>query len=234
MVERIDFGRRWLVASVGSAGLLVAAPAVAFADVRRQAAPGKKADAGKVPVTATEDLMREHGVLDRVLLIYEAGARRLDQGEDIEAALFLQAGGIMRDFVHGYHEKAEEDEIFPRFQKAGRMVDLVSVLRAQHAAGRQLTDKVLSAAPGLSNTAQRKAMIDAMKATVTLYRPHTAREDTDLFPTLRSIVTPSDFEGLAETLEKRENEKLGPDGFEKAVKAVEAIEKRLGTYDLPS
>jgi len=235
MDKPADCSRRWLVAAAGSAGLLVSAPSPAFADMRpRQAAPGRKADAGKVPVTVTEDLMREHGVLDRVLLIYEASARRLDQGEDIEAALFTQAGEVMRDFVHGYHEKSEEDEIFPRFQKAGRMVDLVGVLRVQHAAGRQLTARMLAAVPGLSSAAERKAMIDAMSATITLYRPHAAREDTDLFPTLRSIVTPAEFEDLAETMEKREKEKLGPDGFEKAVKTVEAIEKRLGTHDLPS
>ena len=31
-------------------------------------------------VNATEDLMREHGVLNRVLLIYEEGVRRIEAG----------------------------------------------------------------------------------------------------------------------------------------------------------
>ncbi len=228
MEKRVIFARRRLIAAGGMAGLLGAMPA--FAQDRNQAA--RKPDAEKVPVAATEDLMREHGVLARVLLIYEAGARRVGQGEDIEAGIFIQSAEIMRDFVHAYHEKGEEEQVFPRFKKAGRMVDLVDVLQAQHAAGRQLTDKVLAAAPGIANSDQRKAMIDALQATVTLYRPHVAREDTDLFPTLRSIVTPAEFEAIGEAMEKQEGQLLGADGFEKVAKKVEAIEKKLGTHDL--
>ena len=43
----------------------------------------------------------------------------------LEHAIFTQAAEAMRDFVHAYHEKQEEEQIFPRFKKAGRMVDLV-------------------------------------------------------------------------------------------------------------
>ena len=227
MNNSLELRRRWLFGAAGASAILVTTPAVA--DMRAQASPNKKADAENTRIPVTEDLMREHGVLDRLLLIYETGARRLGQGEDIAAGLFTQAAEIMRDFVHGYHEKAEEEEIFPHFKKAGRMVELVGILETQHDAGRKLTDKVLAAAPGIANTDQRKAMIDAMQAAVVLYRPHMAREDTELFPTLRSIVTPSEFDALAETMEKEESAKLGGDGFEKAVKTIEAIEKRLGT-----
>jgi hemerythrin-like domain-containing protein len=65
-----------------------------------------------------------------------------------------------------------------------------------------------------------------------MYRPHAAREDTDVFPTLRSLVTPNEFEQIGEALEKSETEKFGADGFEKVVKKVEALEKRLGINDL--
>lgn len=237
-MNNVDLRRRWLLGAAGGAAAMFGLPASAnaranaHADVYGQAGPNKKIDAEKMPIPPTEDLMREHGVVARLLLIYEAGGRRLGQGEDIEAGLFTQAGELMRDFVHGYHEKSEEDEVFPRFKKAGRMVDLVGVLLAQHAAGRQLTEKVLAAAPGIANGDKRKAMIEAMQATVTLYRPHIAREDTDLFPTLRTIVTPSEFEALGETFEKEEATTFGADGFEKVAKKVEAIEKRLGTHDL--
>ena len=221
--------RHWLLGAAAT-GLALLAPA-AFAD-DRQAAPAKKADAEAVPVAASERLMRDNALTLRVLLLYAAAGRRLGQGEDLESGIFTQSAEVMRDFVHGYHEKVEEEQVFPRFKKAGRMVDLVDVLQAQHAAGRQLTDKILAAAPGIANTDQRKAMIDAMQATVTLYRPHVAREDTDLFPTLRSIVTPSEFEAIGEAMEKQEGQLLGADGFEKVAKKVEAIEKKMGTHDL--
>jgi hypothetical protein len=45
-----------------------------------------------------------------------------------------------------YHEKLEEDYLFPLFEKAGRLIDLTKVLRAQHQAGRRLTDRVTHSA----------------------------------------------------------------------------------------
>ncbi len=99
--------RRWLIATTGA--LLVATPAVA--QHRRQATPKTKATDGGI--TATERLMRDSGVLLRILSIYEAGARRLGGGEDIEPIIFMQAAETMRDFVHAYHEKQEDEQVFP-------------------------------------------------------------------------------------------------------------------------
>ncbi len=221
--------RRHLLA--GAAGSLLAS-APALADTRRQATPKKKT-AEAVPVTPTEDLMREHGVLQRILLIYEAGSRRVSQGEDIDPAVFSMAAETMRDFIHDYHEKSEEEHVFPRFKKAGRMVELVDVLQVQHTAGRKLTERILQTAEASRGSKeQRAAMTDAIQASITLYRPHAAREDTNIFPTLRSLMTPNEFEELGETLEKAEVAKFGSDGFEKMAKRVEQIEKRIGTDDL--
>ncbi|MFI5001519.1 MAG: hemerythrin domain-containing protein [Reyranellales bacterium] len=222
----VDMKRRWLI---GAAGVVLAAPALA--DARRQTAARKKS--AEPVVTATEDLMREHGVLERILLIYDASIRRLAGGEDFDPAVFTQTAETMRDFIHDYHEKSEEEQVFPCFKTAGRMVELVEVLLVQHAAGRQLTERILKAAPASSgNREQRTAMVEAMKASLTLYRPHIAREDTDIFPTLRSLVTPSEFDAMAEAFEKAESAKFGGDGFEKMAKRVEQLEKRIGIHDL--
>jgi hemerythrin-like domain-containing protein len=228
MATILNSRRHLLVGAAGS--LLLSVPALA--DPRRQATPKKKT-AEAIPVTATEDLMREHGVLRRILLIYEAGARRIGQGEDIDPAVFSQAAETMRDFIHDYHEKSEEEHVFPRFKKAGRMVELVEVLLVQHTAGRKLTERILQTVEASrGNKEQRAALTDAMQATITLYRPHAAREDTNIFPTLRSLMTPNEFEELGETLEKAEVAKFGNDGFEKMAKRVEQLEKRIGTDDL--
>ena len=224
MAHVLDARRRWLIGTAGA--LFLTTPVFA-----QQAAPSKtKATEGGV--TATEHLMRDSGVLLRILAIYDAGGRRLGSGEDIEPTIFTHAAETMRDFVHGYHEKQEEEQIFPRFRKAGRMVELVDVMLTQHAAGRKLTDRILELAPKSGTKAERQAMIDAMQASVVLYRPHVARELTDVWPTLRTLVTPNEFDELSATLEKDETEKLGKDGFDKMVKTVEALEKRLGINDL--
>ena len=216
--------RRWLIGSTGA--LLLATPALA-----QQPAPSKtKATEGGIP--ATERLMRDSGVLLRILAIYEAGGRRLGGGEDIEPKIFTLAAETMRDFVHGYHEKQQDELVFPRFKKAGRMVELVDVMTAQHAAGRKLTDQVIELAPKSATKGERQAMIDAMQASIVLYRPHVARELTDVWPTLRTLLTPNEYDELSAALEKDEGEKLGKEGFDKVAKRVEALEKRIGINDL--
>src|SRR5262245_47930119 len=97
-------------------------------------------------VSATEDLMREHGVLNRILLIYEEGVRRLRANEEITPDMFHAPATLVRKFVEDYHEQLEEKFIFPEFQRAKKLTELVEVLRAQHEAGRKVTDVILRSA----------------------------------------------------------------------------------------
>jgi hemerythrin-like domain-containing protein len=223
MAHVMSARRRWLIGATGA--LLLVPPAFA------QTTP-TKTKAAEGGITATERLMRDSGVLLRILSVYEAGGRRLGGGEDIEPAIFIQAAEVMRDFVHGYHEKQEDEQIFPRFKKAGRMVELVDAMTAQHAAGQKLTLRILELAPKSGTKAERQAMIEAMQASVLLYRPHVARELTDVLPTLRTLVTPNEFDELSAALDKDETEKLGKEGFDKMAKKIEALEKRIGINDL--
>ena len=94
------------------------------------------------PVTPTEDLMREHGLLNRVLLIYEESARRLGAKGDFDPRVLSESAAIIKNFIENYHEKLEEDYLFPRFRKAGRLTDLVAVLLQQHEAGRRVTAQI--------------------------------------------------------------------------------------------
>ena len=57
-------------------------------------------------ITPPEDLMREHGVLDRVLLVYEAALRKFDAREDFDPAVLTSAAQIVRDFIENYHEES--------------------------------------------------------------------------------------------------------------------------------
>ena len=43
-------------------------------------------------------------------------------------ATLSRAAGIIRHFIEEYHEKLEEQHLFPRFRKAGKLVELVNVL----------------------------------------------------------------------------------------------------------
>ncbi len=65
-----------------------------------------------------------------------------------------------------------------------------------------------------------------------MYRPHAAREDTELFPLLREIVSPHEYGAMAEDFERKEHQKFGGDGFEMMVRRVAALEQSIGINDL--
>src|SRR4051794_13921085 len=100
-------------------------------------------------ISAPEDLMREHGLLNRILLIYEEGLRRMRNREHVAADVFLKPAELVRKFVEDYHEQLEEKFIFPKFEKKKKLVELVATLREQHKAGRVLTDRIVQAAPAM-------------------------------------------------------------------------------------
>ncbi len=144
------------------------------------------------------------------------------------------AASIIQKFIEQYHEKLEEDYLFPRFKKAGKLVELVTLLKEQHEAGRRLTPLVIkSATPAaLKEAPKRKELADALYLFLRMYRPHAAREDTILFPALRTIVSKKEFEDLGEEFEEKEEKLFGEGGFEKIVAQVGELEKTLGIYEL--
>jgi hemerythrin-like domain-containing protein len=106
-----------------------------------------------------------HGVLDRVLLIYDAAIRRLSANEDFDPAVISDSAKLVQDFIENYHEKSEEDFLFPRFRQAHQLVDLVTTMLEQHQAGREVTRNILnSAAQVRSDAAAKRNCIGSMQA----------------------------------------------------------------------
>jgi hemerythrin-like domain-containing protein len=217
--------RQFLLAGVGS--LLMGVPAVA------SAAPQKHIDPEE-GVTAPEDLMKEHGVLNRCLLIYEEGMRRLRAGHEVGPEVFHHTAQLVQKFVEEYHEKNEENYIFPVFVRARKLTDLVQTLKTQHKAGRIVTAQVLhlSQPDQFRASENRQKLVTACEGFIRMYRPHEAREDTVLFPALRTILPAKQVEALGERMEEAEHKVLGDEGFERSVAQVAVIEKELGIYDL--
>ena len=185
-------------------------------------------------VTAPEDLMKEHGVLNRCLLVYEEGIRRVQADHAVDAEAFRTAAEMVKTFVEQYHEKNEENFIFPEFEKAGVETALVRTLREQHQAGRRVTEEILR----LSRPAEfrmrknREVLIAACRSFIRMYRPHESREDTVLFPALRTILPAKAVEALGGKMEKQEEQVLGKEGFERSVQRIADLEKQLGIYEL--
>jgi hemerythrin-like domain-containing protein len=216
-----QFARRKIV--IGS----VAAPALLAPMLAR---------AKEKEVGAIEDLMREHGVLRRVFLVYQECAPRLRrEPAKVDARALHQAAQLFRAFGEEYHEKKlEEAHIFPAVKKAGgRAAGYVNVLKQQHDQGRQITEYILSVTrSGKIAGADAEPLGRAFEAFQLMYANHAAREDTIVFPAWKGALSEHDLDEMGERFEDIEKQMFGKDGFEDAVARIGGIEESLGLSDL--
>ncbi|HKY42780.1 MAG TPA: hemerythrin domain-containing protein [Pyrinomonadaceae bacterium] len=238
----MDEKRRQLLTgiSIAGAGVLLNAcrttsnsSSSATNDDKSETAPGEVAP---VEVSAAEDLMREHGILRRALLVYQESATRLRQDPaSVPPDTLEKAANLIRVFGEDYHEqKLEEVFVFPIVKKSpGAPAAYVDVLLAQHARGREITDYVLSVTKEdriPSNSIEPLAK--AMESFVRMYAHHAAIEDTIIFPLWKTAVGESELDGLAAKFEEIEAELFGGDGFSSALERMEEIETALGMSNL--
>jgi hemerythrin-like domain-containing protein len=191
------------VVSVGStlnSNSLIASPAGTPTEESR-------ADEG---VTAPEDLMREHGVIRRSFLIYDALAARLESGESISLNQLRGTAELFRHFGEQYHEHSEEIEVFPVLRKAGKHAHMVQILLDQHKRGRQITDYLLAVSKsGSLTTDQKQVLAKQLRNFSRMYANHAAREDTIIFPALREVLGPKGIDELGDRFEAEEKRILG-------------------------
>lgn len=187
-------------------------------------------------VTATEDLMREHGVLRRALLVYSAAAMKLrTNASSIPPDALQKTAKLFRAFGEEYHEKKlEEAYIFPAVRKVGgEAATYPDILVAQHNRGREITDYIISVTQGVKlGTSNAEVLAKSLEAFVLMYRNHAAREDTIIFPAWKQTMTGKQLDEMNDKFEDIEHEQFGEDGFDNAVKQISAIERSLGLADI--
>ncbi|HCX28520.1 MAG TPA: hemerythrin HHE cation-binding protein [Blastocatellia bacterium] len=226
--------RQWLLglSSLGAGAILIGCNK----GVTSEANEAKEANENAEPeVTATEDLMREHGVLRRALLVYQETAAKLQGDAAIPPEPLQKTAKLFRDFGEEYHEKKlEEVYIFPAVRKAsGAAGSYADILIAQHQRGREITDFILAATadPKISS-GNVKSFANALESLVRMYEHHAAIEDTIVFPAWKQTLNSKQLDEMNEKFEEIEHEQFGEDGFEHALQQMAAIEQSLGLSDL--
>jgi len=191
----------------------------------------KKERAEEMEVNAPEDLMRQHAVASRLLLIYDNAANPDSNWARPSAKALVSTAQMIRSNVDEHHMKLEEEIIFPLFQKGGTTTDLVTTLREQHTVARRLNDAILRAVEkGESTTAG--SLIRDLRAYTRMLAAHTAYEETSLYPLLRTAVSPQEYEQMERTLHEADRKKMGPQGFAGLVAKVAELESTAGITGL--
>lgn len=187
-------------------------------------------------VTATEDLMREHGVLRRALLVYAETIPKLRaDAASVSPAALQKTAKLFRAFGEDYHEKKlEEAYIFPAVKKAGgTAAALPDILITQHNRGREITEYIIAVTGRAKlGAADAESLAQALVGFVRMYEHHAVLEDTIVFPAWKATLTEKQLDEMGDKFEAIEQQQFGQDGYEDAVKQIGDIEGTLGLSDL--
>ena len=227
------------------AGISLAGAGALLVGCRRPAQSGEGAnpneptsgELGPSEVTANEDLMREHGILRRALLVYREAATRLRQDPNsVTPDVLEKTAQLFRVFGEDYHEqKLEEQYVLPLIKKFRNPAEAyVDVLLAQHARGRAITDYILSVTKADRIPSNATApLVTALESFARMYDYHAAIEDTIVFPAWKASLGETEVEELGAKFEEIEMEYFGGgNGFESAVARMYEIEASMGMTDL--
>jgi hemerythrin-like domain-containing protein len=231
----IEQDRRTALTSV--AGLVLIGSGLVLGGCKRNES-GEAGSGGELEVTANEDLMREHGILRRILIIYrETAPKIVDNPAAVDADALANATRLFQAFGERYHEQLlEEQHIFPRVRKTGgEAASLVDTLLAQHARGREITAYIVDRTKsGKITTADAGAMAKTLTAFARMYEPHAAREDTIVFPAFKQALGAKAYDEIGDQFEDIERREFGGDGFDMALDKVAQAEQALGVSNLGS
>ncbi|AYV78310.1 MAG: hemerythrin [Edafosvirus sp.] len=183
--------------------------------------------------TPIEDLMREHGLLNRVLIIYDECVNKINNNHPLDIKIIYYAAIVIKTFIENYHEKTEENYVFPLLKKYGKDIHLVDELYKQHQIGRIFTNNIIKLSHmELLNNEQKIKLANYIRLFVKMYRYHESREDTVIFQDFKNLLSKKDYMELGEIFEKEEERVIGKNGYEKYLDIVVLLEKKLGIHDL--
>jgi len=186
----------------------------------------------KMEASIAEELMRQHAVANRLLLVYDTAVTPELGTDKPSGPAVTSAAQMLRSTVDDFHVKFEEEHIFPLLQKSGKMGDLINTLREQHAAARTLTDEILKAREEGGGRPASEALARNIRAYVHMLQAHTAYEETLLYPQIRTVASASQYDQLNKALQDMSRTALGAQGFAGLVTKVGELEKSAGITSL--
>jgi len=222
--------------------LLLGGAALLASGCRKEKEKEHEKEEKEPEVGAVEDLMREHGILRRALVVYREIASRLrtDAAASVPPDVLQKTAKLFRSFGEDYHEKAvEEPFVLPAVKRAGGpAAAYVDVILEQHKRGREITDWIIAVTQAPKLNANGGELARVLDGFARMYESHAAREDTIVFPAWKTTLSKKQLEEMGDKLEDIEHKQFGKDGFEDAEKQMSAIEAQLGlsslaTFDAP-
>lgn len=178
---------------------------------------------------ATQVLMDEHRVIERVIEALESAAEQLQAGKAVRIGFFIEATDFIRGFADGCHHHKEEGVLFKSMLASGAPTQggPVQVMLAEHEQGRQYTRGMREAAQKVEagDESARQLIIQNALGYAALLRDHIRKEDHILFPMADQIIPSSMHDAVLEGFEHVEHEETGEGVHEKYLALAEKLEQ---------
>ncbi len=177
---------------------------------------------------ATQVLMSEHRVIERVIRALAIAAQRLEAGSPVRPGFFIGATDFISGFADGCHHKKEEGVLFPALVANGLPAQggPVGVMLYEHEQGRAYTRIMREAAARLqAEPAARVVLAENALAYAALLRQHIQKEDNVLFPMADRILSTEQQRQVLEGFDHLEHVETGEGVHEKYLALAAALEE---------
>ena len=183
---------------------------------------------------ATEVLMSEHRIIERMITSLNKAVNALEAGKDVPAQFFLDTSNFIRGFADGCHHKKEEGVLFKAMAHNGmpESTGPLAMMRSEHEKGRTFNRGILTAAQKMiagDKAAVREVILNARGYT-SLLTQHIAKEDQMLFSMADQIIPVSQQDAVMEDFEHVEHEEIGDGVHEKYLALVDTLEKEISRF----
>jgi hemerythrin-like domain-containing protein len=180
---------------------------------------------------ATEMLMNEHRVIERVLDCLERMAEIAEETNKVDAASARQALDFFAVFADQCHHRKEEEHLFPLMEARGfRHEDsAVGCLLDEHSIGRRHVRAIAAALDALHAGCPSAAhdFADRARAYVAFLREHIAKEDAHLFPMANRVFGAGDRQLLLDAFDDVEQEHAHAGTHEKYLQLADTLAERF-------
>jgi hemerythrin-like domain-containing protein len=162
---------------------------------------------------ATDMLMQEHKMIEKVLNSIERQVKRVENGDKINPSFFINASDFIRGFADGCHHRKEENALFPAMVLAGipKENGPIGQMLIEHEQGRQYNKGIRSAAEELLKGNEKivDQLLENAKGYSKLLHQHINKENNILFPMANKAIPIKQQEELADEFERIEIEETG-------------------------
>ena len=162
---------------------------------------------------ASDELMQEHRLIERVLDALDTATQHLARGHPVRPEFFLEAADFIAGFADGCHHKKEEGVLF------GAMIDCglpssdgpIDMFLDEHVQGRALTGGMRDAARRLQggDANARAPLISNARRYVALLRDHIIKEDELLFPLADDMLSDEQQRRVLRDFERVQRDDVG-------------------------